>query len=141
LVGERRDDAEVAAAASNPPEQVRVLIVCCTDDLAICQHDLRLDQVVAGKTVPPAQPAEAASQREAGDASRGLQAAWTGQPERLRHLVVLTPYNATLGHRNTPVKVDAHVFHPAQVDHERAVPDGEPGHVVASTAHGDGQVV
>ena len=49
LERERSDDAEVAAAAADRPEQVRVRVGGRRPDLAVRAHDLRLDQVVASR--------------------------------------------------------------------------------------------
>jgi hypothetical protein len=67
---ERRHHAEVAAAAADGPEQVAVL-VRVGGELVACGRDHRgRDEVVDREPVLAAEPAEAAAEREAGDAGR-----------------------------------------------------------------------
>ena len=63
---ESRDDAEVAAAAAQRPEQ----LVVCLDHLAGRSDDLRPDEVVAGQAVLGRQVPDAATEREPSDAGR-----------------------------------------------------------------------
>ena len=67
LVDERGHDAEVAAAAAQGPEEVRVSRRWL-DQFAVCGHDLGRQQVVAGQAVLPIEPADAAAEGQAGDA-------------------------------------------------------------------------
>ena len=55
------DDPEVAAAAPQRPEQIRVLTLGGSQQLSIRRHYLRFEQIVAGQPVATAQPAKAAS--------------------------------------------------------------------------------
>ena len=93
---ERRDDAEVAAAAAQRPEQVRVLLGGRPDQLALRGHQLGRDQVVAGEAVLAPQPADAAAEREAGHPRLGDQAGRSREPVGLRRGVHLAPDGAAL---------------------------------------------
>ena len=97
LVLELGDDAEVAAAAANGPEQVRVLGRAGSTDLAVGGDDLDRAQVVAGHAVAAHQPAETAAERQTGDAGRGDRAAGRRQPVRAGRLVEVGPGRAALG--------------------------------------------
>ena len=68
-VRERRDDAEVAAAAADRPEQVCIVAVAFAGsaDRPVGGDDLGGDEIVDGEPVLPAQPTEAARERQAGD--------------------------------------------------------------------------
>ena len=65
---ERRDDAEIAAAAADRPEEVRIALVITGDEHAVGRYHVRRDQIVAGQAVGAAQIAHAAAERETGDA-------------------------------------------------------------------------
>ena len=81
---ERGDDAEVAAAAADRPEEVGVLVGARADALAAGEHHLGLEQVVDRQAALARQVADAAAEREAADAggrddpARGRQAVLVG---------------------------------------------------------------
>src|SRR6266849_10679973 len=62
------DDAEVAAAAPDRPVEIRVLVGARAHGRAVCQHELRLEQVVDRQPALAGQMAEAAAEGEAADA-------------------------------------------------------------------------
>ena len=62
---EPRDDAEVAAAAAQAPEQVGVLRLARVDEPAVGGDDVGADEVVAREPELPHRPADAAAEREA----------------------------------------------------------------------------
>ena len=65
----RRDHAELAAAAATQrPEQVGVLLVVALDDAPVGQHDPGADQLIAGQPVLAAEDPEATAEGQAGDA-------------------------------------------------------------------------
>ena len=66
--GESGDHPEVAAAAPQRPEQVRVLVGRGLDDLAAGQHDLQRDELIAGQPVLAGEPADPAAQGQTGNA-------------------------------------------------------------------------
>ena len=61
-VFERRDDAEVTAAAAHSPEQIGVLVLAGGDQLAIRRDEVDGEQVVDRRPVLAHQPADPASQ-------------------------------------------------------------------------------
>ena len=65
---DRGDDAEVAAAASQAPEQVGVLLLGRAEEMAVGGDDVEGQCVVAGESEPPAEASEAAAKREPGRA-------------------------------------------------------------------------
>src|SRR5262245_63446936 len=82
---ERGHDAEIAAAAPQRPEQVRVLSSAHVQELAVGRDDVSREQIVDGQSELARGPAEAAAQREAGDAGRSEERA--SELQSLRHLV------------------------------------------------------
>ena len=62
--------AEIAAAAAQRPEEVRVLLLARGDEAAVGEHDVGLEQIVDGQAVFARQVARAAAERQSGDAGR-----------------------------------------------------------------------
>ena len=78
---ERRDDAEVAAAAAQRPEEIGVRVIAGGDEAAVGEHDVGGEQVVDGEPEAPGQVADAAAEGEPADA--GVEAGTrTGSPCR-----------------------------------------------------------
>ena len=88
---EARDNPEVAPAATQPPEEVRVFGLAGANELARGGDKLGGGEVVAAEPVLAPQPAHAAPQGEAGHARRRHQAARCGESEGLRRLVHVGP--------------------------------------------------
>src|SRR5689334_2030753 len=84
---ERDDDAEVAAAAANGPEELGVLPRARMHQLAVRGHDVGRDQVVDRHAEGARQPAEAAAEGEARDPGRRVDPGGKGEAEGLRLLV------------------------------------------------------
>ena len=80
-------DAEVAAAAAQPPEEICVLGLARVDELPVGRHDVGADEVVAGEAVLAHQPADPAAERVAADAGRRHEPAGRRQPVGLRLVV------------------------------------------------------
>ena len=78
---ERGDDAEVAAAAAQRPEEIGVLRLAGGDEAAVGQHHVGLEQVVDGQAELAGEVAEPAAEGDAADAGGGDDAAGGGQPE------------------------------------------------------------
>ena len=124
--------AEVAAAAAQGPEQVRVVFGAGHDDLAVGGDDLDRQQVVDGEAVLAHQPAFSAAQGQARDTGAGDHPAGGGQPMAGRRPVELFPGDPALRPYRPARRVDPDPFHRRQVDHQAAVGDGQAGHVVAA---------
>ena len=86
--------AEVAAAAPQRPEQVRVLVRGGAHDLAVRGHQLDRQQVVAGQAVLALEPARAAAQGQPGHAGAGHASTGGGEPVRLGGAVDVGPGGA-----------------------------------------------
>ena len=128
------DDAEVAAAALQRPEQVGVLVLGRDDDVAVRGHDVGRDQAVAGEAELALEPAAAAAGRESDHAGRRDAAAGDREPELLRLAVELTPVDARLDARGAALRIDAHSFQCAQIEHDPAVAAREARDRVAAAA-------
>ena len=130
------DDPEVAAAAAQRPEQLRVLLPAGHPDLSVGGDHVRGDQVVHSEAVAAVQVADPAAQGQPADPGGGHDPARGGQTVGVRGVVDVSPGRAA-GHAGPPGgRVDAHVPHRRQVDHQPAVVGAEPGSAVAAAAHG-----
>ena len=131
---ERRGDAEVAAAAAEAPEQVRMLVGAHGQDAPVGRHELDREQVVGGEAELRHQPAETAAERQAGDSRRRDRAARDGEAVELRLAVELLPEHAALRAHRPRGGIDVDALHRREVDHQPAVGDGGAGDVVPAAA-------
>ena len=90
-VFERRDNTEIAAAAAQRPEQIRIVGRAGRAELAIGGDHLGGDQVVHGRAVLAHQPAQTAAEGKARDAGIGDGASGGGEAMGLRRLVEFAP--------------------------------------------------
>jgi hypothetical protein len=134
---ERGDDAEVAAAAAQAPEELGLRALAGVHEAPVGGHDIGADKVVEREAVLAHQVADAAAEREAGDAGRRHQAAGGGQAELLRLGVDVLPQAAALDDDALGVGVDADAVHRAEVDEHAALDRREAGDAVAAALHGD----
>ena len=108
---ERGDHAEVAAAATQRPEQVGVLVLGRAQPLAVGRHDIDREEVVDRETVLAHQPADATAEREPGDAGVAHDSAGGRQTVRLRLAVDVAPQSTTLHPGRSVGGIDAHGPH------------------------------
>ena len=138
---EARDHPEVAAAALQRPEQIRVAVGARDQQPAVRGDDLGRQEAVDREPVLALDPAAAAAEREPADAGVRQPAARDREPEGLRLVVDLAPVGSAAAPRRAPLGVDAHSVHRSQVDLEAAVDDGMPGDRMAAAPHRNVQVV
>src|SRR5205823_5267055 len=93
---EGRDDTEVAAASSQSPEQVGVLVGRRRDPLAGGGDEVGADEVVARQPEQPAQNADSAPEREARHPRGGYDPARGREPVGLGGRVEIAPARAAL---------------------------------------------
>ena len=131
------DDPEVAAAAAQAPEEVGVLGLARRDELAVGGDQVDGEQLVDRQPVLSMKPADAAAERQAGDAGVGDDPARGREPERLGLAVELAPEHAGLDPRRARLRVDADPLHRPQVDDDAAVADRQARIAVAPASDGD----
>ena len=112
---ELRDDAEVAAATAQSPEQVRVVGLARVDEPAVRRDDVGRDEVVAREAELAHRPADAAAEREPGDTGGRDEAARRREPVRLGLVVDVGPHRASADRRPTSGRIDADVAHPKEM--------------------------
>ena len=120
---EARDDAEVAAATAERPEQIRVGVLVREQNVAAGRHDLRAEEVVEREAVAGDQVPDAAAEGQPADAGRSERPARGYEPVALTHGVEVDPGRAPTRLGDALHRVDAHVAEQAQVDHHSALAD------------------
>ena len=138
---ERRDDAEVAAAAADRPVQVGVLVRARADALAVREHELGLEQVVDREPEGARQVPETAAEREPADAGGRDDAAGGRQSVLAGRAVDLAPRAAAADADGARLRVDLDVAQQREVDHDAVVARPQPGAVVPAAADREQQVV
>ena len=133
---ERRDDAEVAAAAAQRPEQIGVLVRRGAHDAR--RRRSRPRRRPGCRTLSPAllgEPADAAAERQPADAGVADEAAGR-RPARAAWVAASTSAQvAPPPHTRTPRRgIDGDAVHRAEIDHQAAVADRVAGVVVAAAA-------
>ena len=140
LERELRDDAEVATAAADRPEEVRVLVGARGHLRAVGEHHLRREQVVDREPVPPRRgPCPPPSVSPATPVLEmipvGTARLWPGRR------VDLSPHAAAADpHRAVPGSTEDRL-HRREVDHDAVVGAGEAAPVVAAASNRERQVV
>ena len=130
-------DAEVAAAAADRPEQVRVVLGVDAEQLAVRGHDLGGQQVVDREAVFADEVAHATAKRDPADPDRagvaepGREAVGIGR-DRVRGRG-----QARLGPCGPALHVDLERLHVPEVEHDPAVGRAVPGVAVAAAADGE----
>src|SRR5205814_4290824 len=129
------DDAKVAAAAAQGPEEVGVVVLAGRHHLAVGGHHDWADEVVEGEPVQPDEMADAAAERQPGDARVAERAARRGEPMPETGRVEILPERAAAACGGTGVGIDGDLAHEAQVDDDCSFADAVPGNAVAATAY------
>src|SRR5436190_446280 len=138
---ERGDDAEVAAAAAQAPEQIGVLGFGRDDLAAVGGDDLGLHEVVASEAELALEPTAAAAEREAADAGGRDPAAGDGESVLLGGGVDRPPRRPALDAGDALVRVDVDAVHGAEVDADAGVDDGGAGDTMAAAVDGERDVL
>ena len=136
---ERRDDAEVAAAAPQRPQEVGVAVGTGDDLLAGGRDDLGPDEVVAGEPLEPGQPADPATKRQTGHARVAERAADDGQVVLPGGRVDVVPQRAAGGPDRPARRVDRDLASVAEVHDQGALGHGVAGDPVATAPDRDRQ--
>jgi hypothetical protein len=138
---ERRDHAEVAAAAAQRPEKIGMLVLGGAHEFAVRRHDVGAEEVVDGEAVLAHQPADATAKGESGDSGVAHDPAGGGQTVRLRLVVNIAPQRTTLHPGAAVGGIDPHAPHRREVDNDAVVANSSARDVMASAPYGDLQIV
>jgi hypothetical protein len=109
--GEGGDDADVAAAAADRPEEVRAHVGAGGHDVPLGRDDLRREEVVNGQPVLADHIADAAAGRQPSHADRMGVAGGEGETERVGRSGEIAGSRARLDTRNARFRIDADPLH------------------------------
>src|SRR5690606_23366181 len=122
--GERGDDAEVAAAsAPQRPEQIGVFSLACEEAFAVGTNHLDGEQVVAGEAELPRLEADAATERDSGDADRRAGSGRNAESIRPEFPVQVAESNTGADDGLTRRRIDADRVQGRDVDNQSVVND------------------
>lgn len=138
---EAGDHPEVAAAATESPEEVRVLVLAGGQVLAVRRDQICGCEVVTGQAVLAAEMTDAATERQPRDSRLRDDPTGRRQPEGLGFVVHVRPRGAGLDPCRPRIGVYPHAPHLGEVDDEPVVADGGPGDVVPAATDRHQQVV
>src|SRR5262245_49326520 len=131
-VEERGDDAEIAAATAQAPEEIGVALGARGDDCAHGRDDLGGEEIVAGEAVFAHQPADAAAEREAGDAGARDDAGRYGQAMDVGLTIDVAQGGPALHARRAALRIDEDSLHARQIDDDAVVAQGAAADIVAA---------
>src|SRR5580765_4353149 len=140
LERELRDDAEVAAAATERPEELGILSLTRGDDSPVGDDDGRSKQIVEREPERRAQMPETTAERQAGDACVAERPAGRREPVNLTRRIEVVPERTAAAGRRPLLRVDNDLAHEPQVDRDRSVADAVACDTVAAAADRHGQV-
>ena len=140
-IAELGDDAEVAAAAPDRPEQVGVLVGAGLDLGTVGEDDVRAQQVVDREAVLAGQVADAAAQGQAADAGRSQDAERGRHPDLGGRGVDLGEGRPAAGGDRAAVGVDRDRRQRREVDDDAVVDRAEAGGAVPAATDGERHVV
>ena len=135
------DDAEIAAAAADAPEEVGVLVLAGHDLAPVGGHDLGGDEIVADEAALALEPATAAAGDEPAETGAPHAPARDGEAMLLRRGVELGPVGAAPGAHGLRLRVDLDRAEAAEVDADAAVHDRRAGDAVPTAVYGERQVL
>src|SRR6266487_2993424 len=138
---EGSDDPEIATSTAHAPEQVGVLAGTGSEHPSIGRDEVHRQQIINGQAVLAHEPAQAAAQRQARQASSAYGAGGRGESIGLRCLHKLTQGETCLNPGRFLLWIDADAFHAREIDDHAAIADGTATDAVPTTAHSYEQVV
>jgi hypothetical protein len=128
--------AEVAAAGTERPEQLRMGLVVGVQHLAVGGDQLGGQQVVDGQAVLADQVSDPAAKGEPADPNRAGVAEPSRQAVRGRGGGVLTAGQTGLGPGGAPLGIDVECLHVGAVEQDAAVAGAVAGEAVAAATDG-----
>src|SRR5947209_15806879 len=134
---QRRDDAEVATATLQRPEQLAMAVCAGVHQPAVGPDDVRTDEAVRRQTVLAQRPADATTKGEAAQPGARNQSAGDAETERLCLVVEVAPRCSALRNCTAVNGVNRDSAHHRQIDDHTAVYGGEAGDAVRAAADRD----
>jgi hypothetical protein len=125
------------SATAQGPEELRVLIVICANNLSGGSDDLRSHDAVARQAVLRRQVADPSAERKPGHTGGAHHASGSDKAECLCRRVEVEPRRASARARLPRARVDLDRPHRRQVDDDAAVADAVSRRVVPAATNGD----
>ena len=139
LEQEARHHAEVAAAATQRPEEIGVLILAGGDKAAVGEDHIGFEQVVDREPVLAREIPRAAAQGQARDAGARDDAERDREAERVSRMIDVARRAARFDPHGLRGRIYANTFHLGQVDDESIVAAAQARAAVATAADRDEQ--
>jgi hypothetical protein len=136
-----RDDAEVAAATADCPEQVLVPAGPKLEYVAICGHELRSNNIVARRSIEAACSRIAAGEREPCNSNVTASAHRRDEPSGQSGRQQILDSRSTSNRRHSSVRIDFDSVECGEVNLYRAIGNTESGIAVPATADRDRNIV
>ena len=144
LVGtehEAGDDTEIAAAAAQSPEQVRILCRARGPETTVGCHDVGGNEIVDGQSTLPCEVARAAAQGQPAHAGGRDDAEGYGEAEGMGGVVDIARGTAGFDANGPRGWVDMHALHTREVDDQAILDAAQARTIVAAAANGDVELV
>src|SRR6185295_17150871 len=140
LERELRDDAEVATAAAERPEELGILSLASGNNSPVRGDEVRFKQIVEREPERRAQMAETPAERQAGHAGVAEGPSRRRETVNLTRRIKVVPERTAAAGRRPLLRVDDDLAHEPQVDRDRSVADAVARDTVAPAADRHGQV-
>jgi hypothetical protein len=137
---ERGDDAEVAAAPPNAPEEVGIVTCARPQDLTVCGDNFGRKEVVAGQPQFAAELAEAAAEGQSRNPGVAVHAHGRRETESLGRSVEFAQRRARCGASDPSFRIDLDGLHVREVNDQTIFADRRARDVVPTAANRDGEI-
>jgi len=127
------DNPEVAAAAAQGPEHLRLLVLADSQQVAIGCHQIGRDDIVAGETEISAGPTDPTAECQPTEPGVGYDARWRHQAPLLGQFIDVAQEASPADTRDAPGWVDHSRAHPSEI-HDQSVADRQTGYLVPTAA-------
>ena len=131
-----RDDAEVAAAPSDGPEEVGMALLVDPEQLPVCGHDLGGEQVVDREAVGAHEKAHASAERDPADPDRCRVAEPRREPMLAGPHAVLASGEPRVCPCRAIFDIELERLHLGEIDHDAAVGGAVSGDAVPAASNG-----
>src|SRR5215472_2413118 len=112
---ELRDHSKIAAATTNRPEQVRVVLLTRAQNLSIRRNNVGSKQIVNRHAIFAREPTKASTQRQAGYSGCGIDSHRSGERMFLDGSVEVTKCDARLHICSPGFRFDMDMFHAREI--------------------------
>ena len=138
---ERGNDAEVAPATTHRPEEILILILAGSNEAAVRQHHIDLQQVVDGETALARQVTEPPPRVSPPTPVVEIMPLGGGETKSVGRVIHLSPDAAASDASGAVRGIHTHALHLREVYNETAVADTQAGAVVPAATDGEEQAV